>query len=289
MFVFAIIKRSFKINIKSSNWFKKDYENLAEEDQEFFKDYPINVTIFEASASSKVKSNNVIFSVFERINTGSEKLTEQEIRNTIYQGECLDALKNFCSSGNSFNTLISNDSKIQKRGKNIEFILRILTYYEIFELSSQEKSFFVDGEDESKITTSKTIMLNNYLYYANQQQLDYTNKLEKITEALETIASIDNTALYSVKRDHSGIGNKVHQVFSEALVISVIENDYNISINKEQLINNKKELWKNEEFFYSTFAEKTTDPSKVINRVKLMIRFIKGEKIWEDSNGDTNP
>lgn len=181
-------ERSFKINIKSSNWFKKDYENLAEEDQEFFKDYPINVTIFEASASSKVKSNNVIFSVFERINTGSEKLTEQEIRNTIYQGECLDALKNFCSSGNSFNTLISNDSKIQKRGKNIEFILRILTYYEIFELSSQEKSFFVDGEDESKITTSKTIMLNNYLYYANQQQLDYTNKLEKITEALETIA-----------------------------------------------------------------------------------------------------
>lgn len=282
-------ERSFKINIKSSNWYKKDYESLGDADQEFFKDYPINVTIFEASASSRVKSNNVIFSVFERINTGSEKLTEQEIRNTIYQGDCLDALKDFCSTGNSFNSLISNDSKIQKRGKNIEFILRILTYYEIFELSSNEKEFLVEGEDESKITTSKTVMLNNYLYYANQSLLDYTKKLGKITEALEIIESIDITAFYSVKRDHSGIGNKVHQVFSEALVISVIENDYKVLINKDQLINYKKELWRNEDFFYATFAEKTTDPAKVINRVKLMIRFINGEKIWEDSNGDTNP
>lgn len=279
-------ERNFKINIKSSNWYKKDYDHLSDSDKEFFKDYPINVTIFESSASSKVKSNNVIFSVFERINTGSEKLTDQEIRNTIYQGDCLDAIKEFCNSHNSFFGLIEKDSKIKYRGKNIEFLLRLLTYFKIYKLSLEKKQYLVEGEEESKVTTSKTVMLNNYLYYSNSKLIDYTSDLNKINESISVIESLDNTAFYSVKRDHSGIGNRVHQVFSEALVISVIENDFKINISQIQFLDGKKEIWKNEELFYSTFAEKTTDPQNIIERVSLMLRFINGEQVWRSCNGD---
>ena len=225
-------ERNFKINIKSSNWYKKDYDHLSDSDKEFFKDYPINVTIFESSASSKVKSNNVIFSV------------------------------------------------------NIEFLLRLLTYFKIYKLSLEKKQYLVEGEEESKVTTSKTVMLNNYLYYSNSKLIDYTSDLNKINESISVIESLDNTAFYSVKRDHSGIGNRVHQVFSEALVISVIENDFKINISQIQFLDGKKEIWKNEELFYSTFAEKTTDPQNIIERVSLMLRFINGEQVWRSCNGD---
>jgi len=85
-------KRKFKINLKTSNWYNKSFTNLNENDKQFFYDYPLSVMIFETSAKSDNESKNVIFSVFERINTGSEKLTEQEIRNTLYRGKCLDRL-----------------------------------------------------------------------------------------------------------------------------------------------------------------------------------------------------
>lgn len=129
-------------------------------------------------------------------------------------------------------------------------------------------------------------MLNNYLYYSNSKLIDYTSDLNKINESISVIESLDNTAFYSVKRDHSGIGNRVHQVFSEALVISVIENDFKINISQIQFLDGKKEIWKNEELFYSTFAEKTTDPQNIIERVSLMIRFINGEQVWRSCNGD---
>lgn len=39
-----------------------------------------------------------MYEIFERINTGSEKLTAQEIRNAIYLGELLDELKEICNT-----------------------------------------------------------------------------------------------------------------------------------------------------------------------------------------------
>ena len=158
-------ERKFKINIKTSNWYNKTFENLDDSDKQFFYDYPLSVMIFETSAKSDNESKSVIFSVFERINTGSEKLTEQEIRNTIYQGVCLDKLKEIVSSRDTFFRLLKNDNSIQKRGKDLEFLLRIITYYYIYKLTVDGNKMFVQADEESKVTTSKTVMLNNFLYY----------------------------------------------------------------------------------------------------------------------------
>ena len=139
----------------------------------------------------------------------------------------------------------------------------------------------VNDDEESKITTSKTVMLNNYLYYSNKGDIEYINQLTDILEALATIEQLDKTALYCVKRDKSGIGTKVHQIFAEALVIASILNNNTISLSKEQFNENKLSLWKSEEYFYKTFTEKTTDPDNVVARIDKMIRFINGEEIWK--------
>lgn len=274
-------ERKFKINLKTSNWYNKGFSNLDESDKQFFYDYPLSVMIFETSAKSDSESKNVIFSVFERINTGSEKLTEQEIRNTLYQGICLDKLKEVVSTKDVFYRLIQLDSGVQKRGKDLEFLLRLMSYYHIYNVSKKGVKYLVNDDEESKITTSKTVMLNNYLYYSNKGDIEYINQLTDILEALATIEQLDKTALYCVKRDKSGIGTKVHQIFAEALVIATILNNNTISLSKEQFNENKLSLWKSEEYFYKTFTEKTTDPDNVVARIDKMIRFINGEEIWK--------
>lgn len=274
-------ERKFKINLKTSNWRNKGFSNLDESDKQFFYDYPLSVMIFETSAKSDSESKNVIFSVFERINTGSEKLTEQEIRNTLYQGICLDKLKEVVASKDVFYRLIQLDSNAQKRGKDLELLLRLMSYYHIYNVSKQGVKYLVNNDEESKITTSKTVMLNNYLYYSNNGEIEYINQLTDILEALSTIEQLDENALYCVKRDKSGIGTKVHQIFAEALVIATILNNNTISLSKEQFNENKLSLWKSEEYFYKTFTEKTTDPDNVVARIDKMIRFINGEEIWK--------
>lgn len=274
-------ERKFKINLKTSNWRNKGFSNLDESDKQFFYDYPLSVMIFETSTKSDSESKNVIFSVFERINTGSEKLTEQEIRNTLYQGICLDKLKEVVASKDVFYRLIQLDPNAQKRGKDLEFLLRLMSYYHIYNVSKQGVKYLVNNEEESKITTSKTVMLNNYLYYSNNGEIEYINQLTDILEALSTIEQLDENALYCVKRDKSGIGTKVHQIFAEALVIATILNNNTISLSKEQFNENKLSLWKSEEYFYKTFTEKTTDPDNVVARIDKMIRFINGEEIWK--------
>lgn len=274
-------ERKFKINLKTSNWRNKGFSNLDESDKQFFYDYPLSVMIFETSAKSDSESKNVIFSVFERINTGSEKLTEQEIRNTLYQGICLDKLKEVVASKDVFYRLIQLDPNAQKRGKDLELLLRLMSYYHIYNVSKQGVKYLVNNDEESKITTSKTVMLNNYLYYSNNGEIEYINQLTDILEALSTIEQLDENALYCVKRDKSGIGTKVHQIFAEALVIATILNNNTISLSKEQFNENKLSLWKSEEYFYKTFTEKTTDPDNVVARIDKMIRFINGEEIWK--------
>lgn len=274
-------ERKFIINLKTSNWRNKGFSNLDESDKQFFYDYPLSVMIFETSAKSDSESKNVIFSVFERINTGSEKLTEQEIRNTLYQGICLDKLKEVVASKDVFYRLIQLDPNAQKRGKDLEFLLRLMSYYHIYNVSKQGVKYLVNNDEESKITTSKTVMLNNYLYYSNNGEIEYINQLTDILEALSTIEQLDENAFYCVKRDKSGIGTKVHQIFAEALVIATILNNNTISLSKEQFNENKLSLWKSEEYFYKTFTEKTTDPDNVVARIDKMIRFINGEEIWK--------
>lgn len=76
-------ERNFKMQSPNKKWNKKLFSELSDEDQQFLYDYPIGTTIFESSSGADVDQNNVIFSVFERINTGSEKLSDQEIRNAV--------------------------------------------------------------------------------------------------------------------------------------------------------------------------------------------------------------
>ncbi len=253
--------KTFKINLKSSEWYNKTYDALDEKDKFNFDEYNINITVFEQTNPANKKS---MFEVFERINTGSEKLSEQEIRNAIYGGQLLNDLKAKIINSN-YEKICREDKSICKRQNDIDLLLRYITYYYVY-----EHNFSVNG---LPFTTSKRILLNDFCDYCSKYNIDYMPYLENIFKAIDCLYEFDTTAFYSKKRNSVAIGTKIHPVFSEALIIALIKNNYKINISKEAFIAKKLELWNSEEFF-QLFIQQSTSKDNIIARVNLLIDIL---------------
>lgn len=200
-------EKKFKMQSPNEKWNKKLFKDLSEDDQQFIYDYPIGTTIFESSSGADVDQNNIIFSVFERINTGSEKLSDQEIRNAVYDGELLASLKDIITN-KDYLSLVGSDQGICKRGKDIELFLRFIAYKRIFDRTKVGHTSLID-EYPSSITTSKKIMLNNYMFWSNKNLINYTEDINAVLEAISCIANFDNSAFGGKSRTSNEISADV--------------------------------------------------------------------------------
>ena len=113
------------------------------------------------------------------------------------------------------------------------------------------------------------------MYYSNLNMIDYHKDFDQIIEAISFIAQYNETAFYAKVRDRNTIGTTVHELFSEALVLAVIANDYQIQIDKQVFDEKKIELWNDEERI-DYFKSKTTNPETVIKRVEILLSIIRG-------------
>lgn len=76
-FVQGETNRTFKINNKSSQWFNKTYAKLDTNDQDYFQDYSLKINVFDSVEDSERMQKLYMTTIFERINTGSTKLSAQ--------------------------------------------------------------------------------------------------------------------------------------------------------------------------------------------------------------------
>jgi uncharacterized protein with ParB-like and HNH nuclease domain len=67
------------------------------------------------------------FEIFERLNTGSVRLNDQELRNCIYRGDYLNLLKEL--SADAEFRYIMGLKKTDKRMKDVEYVLRFAAFY----------------------------------------------------------------------------------------------------------------------------------------------------------------
>ncbi len=193
-------EKDFKICLRNSEWFNKTYLNMEDNDRQNFLDYDLSLTVFEIPENNESKNLNSMYEIFERINTGSEKLTPQEIRNAIYPGEALNEIKDICKNNDSFKQLISKDSSYNKRKKDQELLLRFLCYFYVYKVYKEDKNILVEGENVI-ITTSKIETLNNFLFYSNSKKIQYKQFLQSLIEAFDVIYNFDNEAFYSISRE----------------------------------------------------------------------------------------
>lgn len=98
------------------------FSELDKKAQRKIKNTPIRCIVIEAKSHPDIK-----FEIFERLNTGAEKLNDDELRNSIYRGPYIELLKEL--AGNKDFQFLLNRPQFHKRMKDRGMVLRFLTFW----------------------------------------------------------------------------------------------------------------------------------------------------------------
>jgi hypothetical protein len=101
---------------------RKTFKELPEEQQDKIRYCTIRSITFK-----KESDKNIKFEIFERLNTGSVSLNDQELRNCIYRGT-YNKLLNKLSQNTDFMMLLGLKGP-DKRMKDVEIVLRFAAFY----------------------------------------------------------------------------------------------------------------------------------------------------------------
>ncbi|MFG9521510.1 DUF262 domain-containing protein [Pseudomonas aeruginosa] len=103
----------------------KKFSDLNRVDKSALAKRPIRCIVVLNESDQALK-----FEVFERLNTGSTELTEQEVRNSIYHGNFNDLIKDLAQHA-PFREMLALPEKHQRNMKAEEMVLRFFAYRDL--------------------------------------------------------------------------------------------------------------------------------------------------------------
>lgn len=136
------------------------YLELDRSDRSVLGKRPIRCIVVLNESDSMLK-----FEVFERLNTGSASLTDQEVRNCIYRGSFNDMLKRLAEN-QKFQELIALPETARNTMKDVELVLRFFAYREL--------------NDETSYSDNYSEYLSNHMEYNREP----SNALENVLTAV---------------------------------------------------------------------------------------------------------
>lgn len=239
----------FKLTKVRDEWNNKTFEELNEKDKRTLRNSLLRANHFENRDKEKI--NDVMNEVFDRLNTGGTLLSEQEIRNCIYEGKIIEYLNNL--NENKIWRSILNKENEDERLRDILIILRGLALYENWKNYSKPMRGFLD-----------------------KFMAKYQNSNEKEFEPLKNTFESTIKFVYENLEKKSFKSNKMRG-FSVTVFDSVFIAINEIGINNINNFNEKYyNLINNEEFItYSTKA--TTNEQVLEKRIKLAIKMLKDD------------
>lgn len=119
----------------------KAYTSLEPADRAALAKRPIRCIVVLNDSDSTLK-----FEVFERLNTGSASLTDQEVRNCIYRGSFNNLVKKLAGNPR-FQELVALPEESRKTMKDAELVLRFFAYRSLDEVSAYSQNYkeFLNG------------------------------------------------------------------------------------------------------------------------------------------------
>lgn len=107
-----------------SDYNDKTFSELSPKDQRRLKNSTLRAIQIK---QLKPNSNDSVFHIFERLNTGGTQLKPQEIRNAVYRGRIVDELRRLNS--NQYWQKILGLKKPDKNQKDVELVLRLFSLF----------------------------------------------------------------------------------------------------------------------------------------------------------------
>ncbi len=177
------------------------YSSLGRQDKSTLAKRPIRCIVVLNESDSTLK-----FEVFERLNTGSVSLTDQEVRNCIHRGSFNSLIKKLAQNP-KFQEMISLPPNNQATMKDVELVLRFLAYKDFDESTGYSDSYtehlnsYMEENREIGATAAKNITDNfeatiDLIYRALGPGKAFRKPLEPENEKSLYAHNIINGAIY---------------------------------------------------------------------------------------------
>lgn len=198
---------------------------------------------------SKKSHMNYLFTIFHRLNTGGSKLSNQEIRNCIYNGTFNSFLKNAVSSAN-YVTLFDVDPRKVDRFSNEELVLRFIAFaYNHLAYKGQLAKFLNEFMDSNKKAPEAKIN-------------EYRDLFDRTISLLYT-RILNNQPL-----------PRLSKATTEALFIGIAKNIVTLEQLQDEMLRIKYNTLREDELFsLNSLKEGLAQREKVITRINKAIEI----------------
>lgn len=240
--------RNFKLKDVHNDYEGKTYEDLSPDLKNKVDDTIIHATLVKPE-DPKVKNNESIYLIFERLNSGGMNLYPQEIRSAIYGGALQELIADLKKE-----ELWTQNFKINpKRKKDEEIILRFISLY----------------HDYSSYKGNMKYFLNEFM--SSNKDLDSLAPEEYKDVFLKTLRIISENLDMKIFKPS---GNALNIAILDSIFVGVSLRVDLIESNIGILKSTIDELLKDSIFKDSIFTGKTHHRESVINRINKTIELI---------------
>ena len=230
------------------------YSSLNPKAKRILKNGIIRTVVISQDSHHEIK-----YDIFMRLNRGSIKLNEQELRNCLYRGSLNDLLKEL-RENQEFMKMIGI-SGTHKRLIDAEIILR---YLAISEKYNRQK-----GEVDNYSGQMKTF-LNNYMSKHKNLSDDFLNKIKiKFNNTVEKVYQIFGDRAFQKINQDGNIDPRLNRAIHDCLMIGFENKEASIlQANKENIVSEFRDLIMNDDNFYDAISSWTSDKNKLNYRLK---------------------
>jgi len=243
------------------NFNHKYYSQLEPRIQQLLNDKMLRVVVIFPDSNPTIK-----YDIFARLNRGSVKLTEQELRNCIYRGELNKLVMNLRKYKPFQKDILQLPVDGHKTMMDAELVLRFFALYEAFEYNEEmRKVEFPTYKGSMKFFINK--------YMENNKKISI-EKLENLKElfrnAVNLVYSVfGENAFKNIKQN--GFDKKLNKAIFDIQIVALmkINNNQKLIEKKDEIIDALINLIKNDNQFDDSISKATG------NRFKLEYRFTK--------------
>ncbi|HEV7660907.1 MAG TPA: DUF262 domain-containing protein [Allosphingosinicella sp.] len=221
----------------------KTFKDLSERDQRKLRNATLRAINIKQLKPNL--TNESVFHIFERLNTGGTRLKPQEIRNAVYRGKIVERLQSLNETP-GWRTILGI-TKADKNQKDVELILRLYALFENWD--SYEKPMLR--------------YLNNAM---NADRAFDSAKAKRFSKRFPEVVKVVNDALHRPFRPRGLLNSAV----LEAVMITLLEDE---NVGAKQLKARYGKLLKDADF-QDAITGSTTDTLVLKTRLEIALDML---------------
>ncbi|MBK8174826.1 MAG: DUF262 domain-containing protein [Rhodospirillales bacterium] len=206
-------------------------------------------------ALQKESNPDIRFDVFERLNSGSVKLTAQELRNSTYRGRLNALIRELCED--KLFQKLRGASGLDKRMRDAELILRFFAFHYA---PSAYKGYFAP-------------FLDNYLASGiRMSDVDIERHRTLFLETIQKVEDVFGDKAFRRFDKNGNAENQINRAIYDVIMLTFARIDKGaLEGSKSELVRTFCEMCNNDKVFFDAIIQATRDKTRINNRLAQWI------------------